>query len=412
MVIGLTLAGVTATGGTFAVDQAINPYEDKGTYYELPIVSDIPQGERVEIAKDKAAMTLKGWNDEYAITITPQIPTTQLRASDRPFSMPAKRPLLSKRMEFTEGDVTAFIEPRDGTQNEFDIDFTLQTKPDTNVFTYKIEGAEEFDFFYQPELTPEEITEESSRPKNVVGSYAVYHKTKANHRVGDTNYSTGKAFHIYRPKAIDANGDEVWAKLSYNNGILSLTLPQQYLDTATYPVKVDPTFGYTTQGASILANQTSSTNKICNMVSQLTASTGDTLTQYSLFASSTNVNVSMSMTAYTVTAGSPDALFAAGTTVTITSGTATWYNSATVSQSLTNGTTYCVALGFGLMSGFMNLLFDNGTAPGRFNSSSVGFSDPFAVSGTDSGRHYSWYATYTAAGGATTDTTFINVLEN
>lgn len=50
---------VLASGGILGADQAQNPYDDKGTHYELPIKSDIPQGERVEIAKDKAAMTLK-----------------------------------------------------------------------------------------------------------------------------------------------------------------------------------------------------------------------------------------------------------------------------------------------------------------------------------------------------------------
>lgn len=239
-----------ALGGTVALDAQSNPYTDKGGHYELPIISDIPQGERVEIHKDKAQMDLIGWNDEYKISIIPQIPTAQLGGVDRPFTAQANRPLLSKRMEYQSGNVKAFIEPKEGTQNEFDIDFTLHSKPDTNVFEYKIEGAESFDFFFQPPLTAEEIAEGASRPENVVGSYAVYHSFKANHRIGSTNYATGKAFHIYRPKAIDANGVEVWAELSYIEGLLTVTVPPKFLDDAVYPVRVDPTFGYTTAGAS------------------------------------------------------------------------------------------------------------------------------------------------------------------
>lgn len=239
-----TVATITVgTAGLFAADQAQNPYEDKGTHHELDIKADIEQGERVEIAKDRATMTLKGWNDEYAITITPQIP-----GSTNSFNENVNRPLLSKRMEYRSGNVTAFIEPKNDT--DFDIDFTLQSKPDTNVFTYKIEGAEAFDFFYQPELTPQEIADGTFRPENVIGSYAVYHKTRAHHREGHTNYATGKAFHIYRPKAIDADGTEVWAELSYINGALSVTVPQKFLNQATYPVHVDPTIGYTTMGAT------------------------------------------------------------------------------------------------------------------------------------------------------------------
>lgn len=249
--IGITIAGTLAGGGTFAADRAVDPYTDKGTHYELPIVSDIPQGERVEISKDRAEITLKGWNDEYAIKIIPQIPTSSLGATDRDFKVSADRPLFSKRMEYKNGDVTAFIEPREGKGNEFDIDFTLNSKPETNVFEYKIEGAEDFDFLYQPELSPEEVIEGVERSENVIGSYAVYHKIKANYEVGSTNYATGKSFHIYRPKAVDANNNEIWAELSYNYvDTLSVTVPQKFLDEAKYPIKIDPTFGYTTLGAS------------------------------------------------------------------------------------------------------------------------------------------------------------------
>src|SRR3990167_308868 len=216
----LGIIATLGTGGVVLGDIQSNPYIDKASHFELSITSDIPQGERVEIAKDRAEITLKGWNDEYAIKVTPQIPTKLLGATDRPFLTQANRPLLSKRVEYKSGDVTAFVEPK--TQNEFDIDFTLDKKPDTNVFEYKIEGAEEFDFFYQPALTQQEIDEGAERPENVIGSYAVYHKTKANHRIGGTNYATGKAFHIYRPKVIDANGAEVWAKLSYDENSSTL----------------------------------------------------------------------------------------------------------------------------------------------------------------------------------------------
>jgi hypothetical protein len=88
----------------------------------------------------------------------------------------------------------------------FEIEIVLDEAPASNVFEFQIEGAEDLDFFYQPPLSDEEIAEGAVRPENVIGSYAVYHKAKANHRVGNTSYSTGRAFHIYRPKAIDANG--------------------------------------------------------------------------------------------------------------------------------------------------------------------------------------------------------------
>ena len=238
-------------GGTvIAADLATNPYTDRTSHYELEIATDIPQGERIEIMKDKAQVDMVGWNDEYRISIKPQIPSNALGATDKDFNVTATRPLLSNKVEYKQGDVTAFIEPI--TEKEFDIDFTLDSKPDTNIFEYKIEGAEDFDFFYQPALTQEEIDEGAERPDNVVGSYAVYHKTKANNctNCGHALYATGKVMHIYRPKAIDDNGNEEWAILGYQNGVLSVTVSQKFLDTATYPVIVDPTFGYTSIGGS------------------------------------------------------------------------------------------------------------------------------------------------------------------
>lgn len=74
----------------------------------------------------------------------------------------------------------------------FEIEIVLDEAPARNVFEFDIEGADELDFFYQPPLTDEEVADGAVRPENVVGSYAVYHKSKANYRVGDTNYATGK----------------------------------------------------------------------------------------------------------------------------------------------------------------------------------------------------------------------------
>jgi hypothetical protein len=110
------------------------------------------------------------------------------------------------------------------------------------------------DFFYQPELTAEEIAQGSFRPENVVGSYAVYHQTKGG--INDINgkeYKVGKAFHIYRPHIIDATGAETWGNLHIENGIYSVEIPQDFLDKAVYPIKSNDTFGYTTLAGTYLS---------------------------------------------------------------------------------------------------------------------------------------------------------------
>ncbi|MEI6751126.1 MAG: hypothetical protein WCK69_01055 [Candidatus Saccharibacteria bacterium] len=133
--------------------------------------------------------------------------------------------------------------PRDGFEFEFDV----YEKPDTNIFELSI-TTKGLDFYRQEALTPKEIEEGSSRDPDVVGSYAVYHsESKYNNE-----YQTGKAFHIYRPIARDANGIAYFCDMDIDieNSIMRITVPQIFLDEATYPIIIDPTFGYGSVGAS------------------------------------------------------------------------------------------------------------------------------------------------------------------
>jgi hypothetical protein len=139
---------IVGAGGTFAADANINPYEEHADKYVLDVKSDIEQGERVEISKTEPKVDLVFWNDEERVSIKPLFPQTFGAA--RQEKITASRPLLSKQMQFKKGNITAFVEPKEGSESEFDIDFTLDAKPDSNVFSYAIEGAENLDFFYQP----------------------------------------------------------------------------------------------------------------------------------------------------------------------------------------------------------------------------------------------------------------------
>lgn len=148
-------------------------------------------------------------------------------------------------------EVHQYEKPEASDDGGFEFEWVLPKKPVSNVLTATIQ-TKELDFFYQPALTEQEIAGGAQRPDNVVGSYAAYHKSKRDNRVGGKEYKTGKAFHIYRPEAIDANGERTWCDLYIDEqaGILTVTVPQKFLDGAVYPVKVDPTFGYTTAGES------------------------------------------------------------------------------------------------------------------------------------------------------------------
>ena len=132
----------------------------------------------------------------------------------------------------------------------FKVDFLLNEEPSNNEFCYLIEGHEDYNFYYQDVLTPEEEALGFSRPENVQGGYAVYHKT-----LRDNQYQTGKAMQIYRPQVWEYENEDdtvVWAELTFDEkkGELCVVVDKDYLKNANYPVRVDPTFGYTSIGAS------------------------------------------------------------------------------------------------------------------------------------------------------------------
>ena len=127
----------------------------------------------------------------------------------------------------------------------------LDKKPETNIIPLEVE-TNDLVFYYQPK----ETRENHYRPPHIEGSFAVYHADETKHHVSE-RYKAGKAFHIHRPWVVDSTGKKVWCSFDPNwNGTtdLEITIPQDFLDTAVYPITIDPTFGYTTAGGSSVAN--------------------------------------------------------------------------------------------------------------------------------------------------------------
>jgi hypothetical protein len=155
---------------------------------------------------------------------------------------------LKKSIKFYE-----LPETEDHPEGGYEFEITLKEKPVSNVvrFTMQTKGLE---FLYQPALTEQELKDELFRPDNVVGSYAVYYKDCPNNYVGKKLYKTGKAFHIYRPKIQDANGNTVWGEINVDekNGLLTVTIPQEFLEAAAYPIThaAGLTIGFSSVGAT------------------------------------------------------------------------------------------------------------------------------------------------------------------
>src|SRR3990167_2244706 len=208
MLISFSPVPSSQLGATAPAQSKVPAFVEQLDRFEITKQSALEEGgeNKIEVLKNEPKVILKKWNGEVALGVS--YPKIQASAS--------KKTLLggvsgnNETIEYKDAkeEFHAYpLEPKEGMEDGgFEIEVILKEKPDTNVFDFTIDGAENLDFFYQSALTQAEIDEGASRPENVVGSYAMYHKTKANHRVGSINYAVGKFAHIYRPKAIDANG--------------------------------------------------------------------------------------------------------------------------------------------------------------------------------------------------------------
>lgn len=297
------------------------------------------------------------------------------------------------KMAYDDGEkIARFYEKDTGDEDGgFEFDVVLNSKPDSNVLTWTIRHKD-LDFFYQPALTAEEIKEGTSRPENVEGSYAVYHKTKKNNRVGGKEYRTGKAFHIYRPYAEDANGERVWCELNITDDLMTVTVPQEWVDKAVYPVVVDPAFGYTSVGGS----NTNTANFVGN---QHASSETTTIQKLSMYGRSTNSEITGGGGLYEGTSFIAETI---GRKNLPTTGDNEWHDFSFSSHpSVVSSTNYII--GFqtdtpGAFGGFRYSLDTSGGTGRLFTTEYPTWPDPASYF-TNSNK-YSIYATYTEASSA------------
>jgi len=306
----------------------------------------------------------------------------------------------------------------------YNFDVLVKTKPASNIFSFNIETSN-LDFFYQPPLndpsssplpisfrrngegTGAGCTETdcidkdgkviTHRPENVVGSYAVYYKDGKSGdytALGGKNYMAGKAFHIYRPQIIDANGNKVWGELKVDEagGKLTVTIPQDFLDSAVYPVTIDPTFGKFNIGAS--------TDNVSNhpvvAKAQSNPSLSGTLTGIGAYIDdNTTGNPQLAVAIYSDNAGVPQTRLASTETGTsITPAYTGWLTSTLSYSGITAGTAYWLGFKSGVNgAGFANR-YDTGTDQ-YYRATDMSWPDPFG--GSQGGEIYTIYAIYSAA---------------
>jgi hypothetical protein len=373
-----TLAGFGATAMLIAG-------VDASTLNETPLERlETIANERVEAKQiGNIVETTLPWKGEQGIKVKVDLgePTISERLADK-----RKKEVITETVDFGDGG--------------FKVDILLNEKPDTNIFCYQIEGAENYDFFYQPPLTEQEIVEGAERPEDIAGSYAVYHKTLKDHQLGKENYATGKVMHIPRPQVWELNNEQAtkeWAELSYTEEKgLCVTARQEFLDKAKYPVRIDPTFGYTTAGAS---SDYSTGDSIWGKLA--TSIENGTITSISYYGSIGATAGNQNTKGGLYLASDDTILSPLGDVVNISSQTKAWATS-TVSTTLSiTAQDYWIAVvanGGGPFGANYAVSYDVGSAgTGFLRNSGVTyptFNSPHG--GTESTALYSIYATYTA----------------
>ncbi len=291
--------------------------------------------------------------------------------------------------------------PKEGFNDLGGLDFiiTLKRKPPINSlsFTFSQTGVEAY---LQPPLTQAEIDEGAIRPDYVVNSIAFYATGKSGDytALGGKNYKAGKVGHLYRLKAIDALGKWVWTDWNVVGNLISLTVPQSFLDTAIYPVALMPigdTFGYTSIGLTERGPRTANYMRFYNGGYLGASGTVTSLSYYGKLSSAGNLQ-----TALYTKSGSTYSLVTNGSsnTLPITTNLQWWDTVFANNPTITAQTYYLLfntdvgcLLYLDAASGYAQIKAQTfGTWPSTFSSPSNDVPEQFSI-----------YVTYTPSGGGT-----------
>lgn len=303
----------------------------------------------------------------------------------------------SDRQKITAGNSkskSVFYEIDEG----FEFGLTLVEKPVSNIVEYSLQHKN-VNFFRQPM----EVGPDSFMPENVKGSYAVYADRKFQ-GIGQREYRVGKVMHIYRPWAEDSAGNRVWCDLLIDPVLNKMTIeiPQEFLDSAQYPVFLDPTFGYTSIGATELSMSLCSADNVA--ARHYTAEADKEIKRYHTYGRVISGTGSVELGVYdmALTNDPSGATLLDKKTLTITNNTLQWLQSADVNVGLTQGNNYCIAQGGGeLGSGIVRLVYDNNLGPAemRRDSDTTGLPATFVSDAGDLSYMITMYAEYGALPG-------------
>lgn len=302
-------------------------------------------------------------------------------------------------------------------------DVILKEQPKSNKIEFTL-NDKDLAYHYQPPLTEEwklgkdnklsrfnivKITETDvididgrtvyHRPENVVGSYAIYSATPKKNYTNGKEYKTGKIGHLYRPKITDAKGNEVWGTLNIEKGILTITIPQDFLDKAVYPVTVDPDLGYTSVGAG-----GGLTDGVCFTCQATSDGTGGTTSVIKYYVSSSDTTSTVHLGIYDGSGNYPVNLLTPAVAHNYNGESAVWISENYVATIAAN-TKYWLASSYTPNGNNCYLNSDTSSDPYQYYGAvfNTDLPDPFPGGGWNGASFISIYAVYASGGGGGTN---------
>ena len=267
----------------------------------------------------------------------------------------------------------------------FEVELVFHRRPETNHFPFSYRSRGVVDWYFQPRLSCQEYEMGFFRPEDICNSYALYGEKR-------------KLFHIKRPRIKDSNGSEVYGSLLLDKRSRTLTIivDPSWLDTASYPIYIDPTIGYDTIGGTN-ASTGGSDRPYGNKISPGQSITLSKIYAYIKRQSGTDVNTKACIYDATGAGNEPGNITETSNTINTSDATFSW-EEYTVGSSVGTDQWLLIVGNQGITTKYDSV---SGTA-GYSTSSISGFysspPDPFSPlsSFTDIGTtQYSVYADYT-----------------
>lgn len=288
----------------------------------------------------------------------------------------------------------------DAEHGAFEFEIILYKRPTSSVLPLTCDFSG-LDLFYQPPLSSEEVARGNIRPENVVGSYAAYHSSKSPlHGIPGhaDKYRTCKAFHLYRPEAIDASGNRRWLDFIYDpeRKTMSILLNPAWFHSATYPVTIDPTVGYTSLGAS-----DNNDGAFLIATNYAAASAGDANPGTAYFGghAGSATPVTVMMAAYADGSANPNGVAKVSGNAAITVQLTAAFYSAAITWTGITAANYWLSWN-GVSGPNSHSMYDTGsTAYYRARTHSNDMPDPWGTNGGSYAAKTSLYVDYTASGG-------------